>query len=188
MNKESTQTTMLIEKKDMAGEKNFDPFQVMDYLDDRQILAELEGRIIDKWVYHFPQEGQEIWGLSKVGVDMACREMARMGEALREEEVKWEVDPTDNNFVLFKAYALRVVVAKDGTEIALNKAIGTKRQCRFIMAKGVVSARLNNFWFEQGSMKALRNAKQRLISEEIRAKIIAMAKEKGKIKEIKFTS
>ena len=52
-----------------------DPFSLMDQLDDEAILAELEGRVVGSWVYEFMQDGKQIRGLSKVGVDAACREM-----------------------------------------------------------------------------------------------------------------
>jgi len=42
----------------------------------------------------------------------------------------------------------------------------------------------NKFWFEQGSIKALRNAKSRLIPDDIKAKVLAYAKSKGKVKEV----
>ncbi len=163
---------------------DFDPFQAMDKLDDEAILAELEGRVVDTWVYHFPQEGKEIWGVSKVGIDQACREMAKQGEAIREEDVLWSIDPTDKEYVLFKASASRIAVTKDGKEIPLDRAMGTKRQSVNTVRRDGKTAP-NPFWFEQGSIKALRNARARLVSEETRSKIIALAKEKGKVREVK---
>jgi hypothetical protein len=166
----------------MKKEKKVDPYTLMDRLDDEIIIAELEGRVIDKWVYHFKQDKNEVWGLSKVGVDMACREMAKMGEAIREENIEYTVDPTNKEYVLFRASASRVVISKDGKEIMLDRTIGTKRQWIKKIAYG--QKKDNEFWFEQGSIKALRNARARLLSEEVRAKIIALAKEKGKTKEV----
>lgn len=157
-----------------------DPFSLMDALDDKAIVAELEGRVVEKWVYHYNQDGQNVWGLSKVGVDAACREMAKLGEAIREISVDFVVDPIAGDHFLFTAKAARFVINKDGTEIELDSAFGTKRQALH-HPKGAA----NKFWFEQGSMKALRNARQRLISEDVRAKIMALAKEKGKVKDVK---
>ena len=169
----------------------FDPFQAMDSLDDEAIMAEIEGRVVDKWVYHFPSsetddDGQrkEVWGLSKVGVDQAALEMARSGEVLREEDVEWTTDPTDSKYVLFKAFAKRVAVSKDGKEVILDQVVGVKRQCLFFVKYGKISQKQNAFWFEQGSMKAMRNARSRLISEEVRSKIMALAKDKGKVKKV----
>jgi glutaredoxin len=40
------------------------------------------------------------------------------------------------------------------------------------------------FWFEKGSMKAIRNATARLIDEELKSNIIALAKQQKKVKVI----
>ena len=166
--------------------EKFDPFQAMDALDDELIIAEIEGRIVDKWVYHFPGAPgeKEVWGLSKVGVDQACRVMAAQGEAIREENIEWTIDPTDNRYVLFKGFASRVIVSKEGIEAVLDRAAGTKRQCTMVVKRSGITKDKNAFWFEQGTVKALRNARSRLLSEEVVGKIMAMAKEKGKTREV----
>lgn len=162
----------------------------LDFIDDKAIVAELQGRIEESWVYHFKQGGKEIWGLSKIGIDAACREMAKKGEAIREDGVTYDPDPNDPRYMLFKASASRwlVIVSKDGTEhkeVMLDRAFGTKRQCLYIITSDGVSKTPNPFWFELGSVKAFRNAKNRLISEEIRSQIIAMAKELGKVENLR---
>jgi len=158
-----------------------DPYQVMDLLDEQAFLEELKGRVANEWVYTFFQDGQKVTGLSKVGVDACCREMAKAGEIIRELDVTWEIDPTDAKYILFKGSAVRVAISKDGKEYELDKAIGTKRQCIFIVTKKEgLTDRSNTFWFEHGAM----NARARLISEDIRAKVMAIAKEQGKIKDI----
>ena len=162
-----------------------DQYQLMDLMDDEAIVAEIKGRISKEWAYNFKQGGEDIWGLSKVGVDACCREMAKMGEVIREDDVVYDVDPTDERFILFKASATRYAVNKNGEQVTLDRAYGTKRQCRLIVtSREGITDRENNFWFEQGSMKALRNARARLISEEVRAQIMSLAKEGGKVKEI----
>ncbi len=171
------------EAKTLEG---FNPFRAMDKLDDKLILDELEGRVSKVWVYQFPQDGKMVEGLSKIGIDQACREMANKGEVIREGNLKYTVDPTDNRFVLFSGEASRFAVSKDGTQIELDRVIGTKRQCIKIVTKQEgISNRTNPFFFEQGAMKAFRNARSRLLSEETRAKIITLAKEVGKTREVK---
>ncbi len=162
----------------------FDPFRAMDRLDDELFLEEMKGRIVDTWAYSFPQDGKTVNGLSKVGVDQACREMAKSGEVIREEDVAYQVDPTDKRYVLFKGFASRVAVAKDGKEVFLDRTVGTKRQCVFIVKKEGITDKVNPFWYEQGAMKALRNARMRLLSEEIKTKIILFAKESKKTREV----
>jgi hypothetical protein len=157
-----------------------DPFEVMDAMDDKLIMAEIKGRIVDTWVYHFKDEyGREQWGLSKVGVDAACSELAKRGEVIRELDIKHDLDPTDKEYILFTARAGRYAVARDGKEVLLDTAFGTKRQSIKIHKRDG-SSTYNNFWFEQGATKALRNARNRLISEEMRTSIIAFAREHNK--------
>jgi hypothetical protein len=59
---------------------------------------------------------------------------------------------------------------------------GTKRQWVKMKSKGKIVD--DPFWYEKGAMKALRNARSRLIPEEIRSKIITLAKTKGRVKDI----
>lgn len=165
--------------------KEVDPFVIMDRLDDEAFLEEMKGRVVDTWAYSFFQDGKEVTGLSKVGVDQACREMAKGGEVIREEKVEYAVDPTDKRFMLFVGTACRLVVSKDGKEVCLDRTIGTKRQCIYIITRDGITDRVNPFWFEHGAMKALRNARMRLLSEEIKTKVIAIAKELRKTKTVK---
>uniref|UniRef100_A0A6M3XZI6 Uncharacterized protein n=1 Tax=viral metagenome TaxID=1070528 RepID=A0A6M3XZI6_9ZZZZ len=159
------------------------PYQVMDILDDELIKAELEHRIVDTWVYSFSSGGTLQTGLSKVGVDACCTEMAKAGNVIREGEVKFQRDPTDPEYILFQGSAKRFAITHEGKEIEMESVNGTKRQWTKMKKKDgkVVD---NPFWFETGAMKALRNARARLIPEEIRTKIISLAKQKGKVKDI----
>lgn len=157
-----------------------DPFEMMDRMDDKLILAEIEGRVVDAWVYHFPgDDGREQWGLSKVGVDAACAEIAKKGEVIRELEITYQVDPIDSEYILFVSKAGRYAVSKTGKEVLLDTAIGTKRQWTKLLKKNGDKI-VNKFYFEQGAMKALRNARSRLLSEDVKTKIISFAKSKNK--------
>ncbi len=157
-----------------------EPFQLMDYLDDQAILAEIEGRVVETWVYSFSQAGKEVYGLSKVGVDQACIEMAKSGNVIREEGVTVSKDPIDESFLLFEGKASRYII-KEEREIKMETVCGMKRQSIYLDSKTNPPIP-DKFWFEKGSMKALRNAKSRLILEEVKARIIALAKELGKTK------
>jgi len=66
----------------------------------------------------------------------------------------------------------------------VETAIGTKRQWIMLKKRSDGKLTTNKFWFEQGSQKALRNAKARLIPDEIKAKILAFAQKQGKVREI----
>lgn len=162
-----------------------DIFSRFDALDDKIIIEELENRVIDKWVYHFKSGGREVWGLGKAGIDGCSRELAKEGIALREEEVKVQVDPTNAQYVLFTARVAKHFVDKQGEEAMVESAIGTKRQWIKMMIKGQDKPVQDPFWYEKGSIKALRNAKARLIPEELKAQIITFAKKEGKVREVK---
>ena len=177
----------------MAKEKNQtlpatmepqDIFARFEQIDDGLILKELENQVVDTWVYHFVQDGHHIWGLGKVGIDACAKKLGDKGIALREDSVDYKVDPTHPEFVLFTAKVSRHVVGKEGQEAMVESAIGTKRQWIMIKRRSDGKIVANKFWFEQGSIKALRNAKSRLIPDDIKTKIITFAKQKGKVKEI----
>ena len=162
------------------------PYQIMDALDDEIIKAELENRIIDTWVYSFTgSDGKFQSGLSKVGVDASCTEMAKQGNVIREGVISFQMDPTDKEYILFQGIATRYIVTPDGKEMMMESVNGTKRQWIKMKSKGKIVD--DSFWYEKGAMKALRNARARLIPEEIRTKIIALAKQKGKVKQVNTT-
>jgi len=163
-----------------------DIFERFDEIDDKVILKELENQVVDDWVYHFVVDGHHIWGLGKVGIDACTRKMGEKGVALREDYVNYGVDPTHPEFVLFTASVSKHVIGKAGAEATIESAIGTKRQWIMLKRKiqGVIKIVQNKFWFEQGSIKALRNAKSRLIPDEIKTKIIEFAKTHKKVREI----
>ena len=184
-----TKEKIMIEKnnKDLpATTESQDIFERFDAIDDKIIIQELENQVVDDWVYHFIVEGKDVWGLGKVGVDACTRKMGEKGVALREDYVNYGVDPTHPEYVLFTASVSKHVVGKGGAEATVESAIGTKRQWIMLRRKiqGVYKIVANKFWFEQGSIKALRNAKSRLIPEDIKTKIITYAKTHKKVKEI----
>jgi hypothetical protein len=153
------------------------PFKLMDALDDQLIIAELEGRMPEILTYHFSDKGQEVWGLSKAGVDEATCELAKQGEVIREVELNF-TDGKDEAF--FNVKAARYVISKNGQEVLLDTKFGTKRQ-----SKRTARGNDNTFWYEQGSIKACRNASMRLIPKTIVQAVIENAKQKGKVKEVK---
>ena len=162
-------------------------FALFDKLDDAVIAAEIEGKLVNECVYHFaPAGGKEVWGIGKKGVDLCIQEMAKKGMAVRDDDVTWTVDPMDPEYMLFKAHVRRIFVknpASGGGEAEVDTAIGLKRQWTKMQRrdKSIVA---DPFWFEKGGQKAIRNARLRLIPEEIQSTIIAFAKKEGRVKEI----
>jgi hypothetical protein len=161
-----------------------DIFAHFDALDDAAIVDEMEGKLASSAVYHFNQDGKELWGLGKVGVDWCANELAKKGYIIRDEELQYQQDPTDSSFILFSAKVGKYFVDKSGLEAKVDSAIGTKRQWTKLKRRDG-SIITDTFWFEKGSQKAIRNARMRLIPEETKAAIITAAKSGGRVREVK---
>ena len=162
--------------EEVTKREEFNVFSLFDRLDDDLIIQELEGRLPEVLTYHFSDKGQEVWGLSKSGVDEATNELAKKGEVIRELDLNYTLT-ADEGFFICKAG--RFAISKEGREILLDTKTGTKRQ-----PKKYANGKENSFWFEQGSIKACRNASMRLIPAAIKQAVIEYAKQKGKVKEI----
>ena len=215
----------------------WDPFQLMDRLDEEALRKELEGVAGTDLVYVVKEGGQEVVGLSKTGVDECCMALVAQGQVIREEDLQYEViGEGDDREALFKVKAARFAVSPAGQEVRLDQVIGVKRQPLFydpaqlhldarvpskkyrgrtyrellatadgrdylawmaenfsepairdfvrqILAGEQVTARrerqLNPHWYEAGAMKAARNARFRLIPGNVRAHVIASARQGG---------
>lgn len=153
-------------------------FQLMDRLDDELILAELKGEILETYVYDFEVAGRTVRGLSKAGIDAACAEVARRGEAIRELDIEWEIT---EDAVLFAVKAARFAILENGTERQLDAVIGTKRQPKTMTLRsgGVAD---DPFWFEKGAAKAGRNARRRLLPEKLIVELVNAYITEGKVK------
>ena len=164
--------------KALAKTDDFFPFVLMDQLDDSLIIQELEGRLPEVLTYHFTdKDKKEIWGISKAGVDEAKAMMAKnSGEVVRELEVNF-ID--GEHEAMFNVKSARYVVSKDGREVMLDWAFGFKRQ-----PKKTPYGNDNPFWYEQGAIKACRNASMRLIPKAIQQAVIEYAKKENKVKEV----
>ena len=161
-------------------------FAIMDALDDDLVIAEIEKRVVDTWVYHFPaKEGPEMWGLSKKGVDQALEELEKQGLCFEEDFCSVVLDPSNSDYLLFSAKVNKYRYDRNLNRIHLGSLTGYKRQWTKEKRKdgSIVTDR---FYFEKGCAKALRNAKSRAISVELESKIIAFAKEQGKIKNVEY--
>ena len=216
---------------------SWDPFQLMDRLDEEALRKELDGVAGTDLVYVVKEGGQEVVGLSKTGVDECCMALVSQGQVIREEDLQYEVlGEGDDREALFKVKAARFAVSPAGQEVRLDQVIGVKRQplyfeparldldarvpskkykgrtyrellhtddgrdylawmaehfsepairdfVRQILAGEEIVARrerqLNPHWYEAGAMKAARNARFRLIPGNVRAQVIASARDAG---------
>jgi hypothetical protein len=107
----------------------WDPFQLMDRLDEEALRKELEGVASTDLVYVVKDGGQEIVGLSKTGVDECCMALVSQGQVIREEDLQYEViGEGEDREALFKVKAARYAVSPSGQEVRLDQVIGVKRQ------------------------------------------------------------
>ncbi len=107
----------------------WDPFQLMDRMDEEALRKELEGVAAQDLVYVVKEGGQEVVGLSKTGVDECCMALVGQGQVIREEDLQYEVlGDGEEREALFKVRAARFAVSPDGQDVRLDQVIGVKRQ------------------------------------------------------------
>src|SRR4051812_23375940 len=113
-----------------AGQpRPWDPFQLMDRMDEEALRKELEGVATTDLVYVVKEGGQEVVGLSKTGVDECCMALVAQGQVIREEDLQHEViGEGEDREALFKVKAARFAVSPEGAEVRLDQVIGVKRQ------------------------------------------------------------
>src|SRR3954453_11051889 len=113
-----------------AGQpRPWDPFQLMDRLDEEALRKELEGVAGSDLVYVVREGGQEVVGLSKSGVDECCMALVSQGQVIREEDLQYEViGDGEAREALFKVKAARFAVSPNGQDVRLDQVIGVKRQ------------------------------------------------------------
>ena len=107
----------------------WDPFQLMDRMDEEALRRELDGVAAGELVYVVKEGGQEVVGLSKTGVDECCMALVSQGQVIREENLQYElIGEGDDREALFKVKAARFAVSPAGQEVRLDQVIGVKRQ------------------------------------------------------------
>ena len=120
---------LVAERAAVAQEKPWDPFQLMDRMDEEALRKELEGVASKDLVYVVREGGQEVVGLSKTGVDQCCMALVSQGQVIREEDLQYELIGEDEaREALFKVRAARFAVSPSGQDVRLDQVIGVKRQ------------------------------------------------------------
>jgi len=163
-------------------------YEEMDRLDESSIVQDIQCAIDKKTAdilfYTFPVKGKVVEGLSKNGVDELRRYLAQeKGIYIRDTGIiatRCPVDP--ENYVVFTATVSQFRLTPMGI-IEEGSAIGAKRQCVFIETRSGISAQENKFWYEAGSMKAIRNAVMRLIPARLKLEYLEMLKLQAKSKQ-----
>jgi len=169
------------------------PFMLMDAEDENQILQEIQGAVLDTYIYSFREgSGKEVVGLSKAGVDQVCRESANKGEVYRviPNEITGkpaEVEEDDSYIkVIVKVGRFALIKDKNGNvsgEQLLDTAIGSKRQAKKQRFRSGKVAD-NPFAYEVAISKAQRNAKRDLLPYKLITEMVKKFRNKGNIKVI----
>jgi hypothetical protein len=123
----------MMNPQDIAGQpRPWDPFQLMDRMDEEALRKELEGVAGTDLVYVVREGTQEVVGLSKSGVDECCMALVSQGQVIREEDLQYEViGEAEHREALFKVKAARYAVSPEGQEVRLDQVIGVKRQALY---------------------------------------------------------
>lgn len=164
----------------MSGkQRNGEPLDLitLDRLDDDLIVAEVQGRAISTWAYKFTQDGQEITGLSIAGVEQACRASGRHGEAIRILKHEWR-ETEDAYYGIVEAG--RYLLSSDGREVLIDTAIGSKHEAKLKWSKKRNGWYEDPFAFEKAISKAARNAKAKLLDDQVKSEIVAAALKQGR--------
>lgn len=152
-------------------------FELMDREDEDQILSELRGVPVDKFIYKNSRGQPE---LSYAGTKWAVREMAITGEAIRVELPKVERCPIDPEYIIVNIIGKRVKVDKDANcETLLDTNVGSARGwIKQKLRDGTIVS--DDFFYNKTVSKATRNVQQMLMPAEFKQKIIdALMKNKG---------
>jgi len=152
-------------------------FELCDREDEEQILAEIAGRVADKYIYEVKTPEGPKEGLSYAGVNWACREYAKRGEVIRISGKPDIIpDPMSPEHIIVSVLAQRFAIHPETSrEVALDSVIGCKRQW-IKMEKRDGSIVVDRFYVEKAVSKAQRNAKAALIPTEFVKEIIKRAK------------
>lgn len=180
--REMTKESNTQEKNELAQiqeivEQAQDQFQLMDMMDEAQILdnigARVNQRIASALTYYEKQSRQDV--LTKKGIDECINKLSELGYVFREELVSFSPCPSDKEYFVFIAKVFLGKRDRYGNVHELRTTTGIKRQWMFYKnrSQGVTP---DEFWFEKGSQKAIRNANRILISESLKQNLIENAK------------
>jgi hypothetical protein len=155
-------------------------FLLFDRQDDAAVIARIQGAALREMVYAFQQRGATIYGLGIDGAEECKRELARMGEVIRMDEVEIMRETPDEAY--FRAKASRWAVKLNASDMLLDTTIELKRQPKFITRRDG-SQEPDEFWLEKGGSKASRNAILNLVPEQVKQMVIERFKQQARVVE-----
>lgn len=170
-----------------TAEQRLDPdsheFSIMETLDDRQIVAEVGGQMVESWVYSFTVQGKEVRGLSYVGTKEAVRQLNEKGKtAIRiSPERPPIVEKVMEGHALFDPEVGDGFVATVyGEDVQNGGGLWVSKFEPIMKKKRDGSTFKNPFAYEQAISKAQRNAMQALIPTTLFAEVMSAFLAKGK--------
>jgi len=193
--KETKKKTTKPVKKEVPHEV----FKITDRLDEEVITAEIVQAIKpSELVYHYPEKGHEIWGLSIAGVNEAVR-ILREEHGLITIEEPPDIKFTDKGVLATVVVKMASVKIKDGELVTIPAGQRSaavlqpwkmkekmKKNGKVLYEDGKPLYREidDPFAVQKAVGKAYRNAKMKLIPAAVVNRIIEEAKGEGKVREI----
>jgi len=166
------------EGQEERQEKLSTAFEIMDREDERLIVEEIIGKMLDTYVYEIEiEKGKKVYGLSVAGVADACRYISQRGEFIRIEDPPQII--CDDDGCLANVIAKRYIRSVDGSFVCADAALGTKYEPRVKLRRDGTPW-TDRFYREVAVSKAERNAKLKLIPETVKIMVINKYKEMKK--------
>jgi len=169
--------------------EDHDALVSLELAEDAMILAEMQGRVIDTYMYEIKTAEGPKEGLTVAGVNFACREYAQRGEVIRivgKPDIL-AADPQDPDYVIVAVMVQRFRVAENGDSVPLDNAMGIKRQWKKMEVgckrnengrpiPGTGKIVTDPFYMEKAVSKAVRNSKKALIPANVVLELLKLIK------------
>lgn len=146
----------------MTTELTTTDFQQLDKLDEQQIVAELQGALLDQYVYSFKSGGREVVGLSWAGVKAVANKLGAVACDLL------ELRESDDAYICVMKAA-----APDGTT-----RIGAAEQSKMMKTRS--GEKSDPFALPKAVSKAQRNAIRALLPESLITEVVKMHQQQRK--------
>ena len=136
-----------------------DKFTLMERKDEDQIMQELEGRVLNEYVYKFRSDGREVTGLSWAGIKRIAQKMGNITTKIV------SIDGTKEDEPSYRVIVEAVDLTKHLT------MVGVSEQSKVVTTKTGLKYK-DNFALQKAMSKAQRNALRNLMPEPIIAEMI----------------
>lgn len=182
------------EEKAIVESENNDiiAFRLMDKADERAMLMEMKGAVINEYVYCYTDKrGKEVIGLSSPGVEAACRESADRGTGIEVMGDSPTVLETDKEIkIIVKAGRFAIQKKKNGETLKtlLESTFGSCVQQKKMKIKDKAGNYIlidDPYYLQKAITKAERNAKKKLIPYKFMLEMLKLYRSKGQVLEIK---